>query len=469
MRCGARVDSRSWAIWRSRAIVICVGLAIGWTGEDAITGRTANAASSIAIQEAASANAEVGWSVSILNDAFERIDGTIEQIDSAGVTVRASDGASSRIESKRVASIEAIDLASDRTIVRSIAGNGSDDTTWQEESESLWWISMKGGERLLGQPVAIDSDGGEQLLWRRGDVVIRLPLAQVREFWRATTSGSSDGATHRTTHRISDRASARSTDRVSGRSNGPAEDRVLLGNGEALNGIVDRMDESGVAVEGENGGNADWKDVVSVQLADLATIDDAPAGLTSQQTDHAGRAIWILETRRGERIRLESPVMQKGELSGQAFGEAFRYRAAELASLRPAAGSLRWLVDATPIEVEAESFFGEENRAEVKYASAALRTIAVRARTVLSFEVGDAKQIRLSVSVPKEARRADVTARVWGDDALLHEARALTAGHVTDVIVIDVTGRKIVKLEADFGTRFGVDDELHWVDAALVR
>lgn len=445
MRCSARVDFRAWAIWRSRVIVICASLAIGWIGEDAITGRTASAASSIATQEAADANAEAGWTVSILNDAFERIYGRLEQMDADGVTLRASDGTSNRIDTRRVTSIEAIDLVPARTDGGGIDGIGSNDLDVQEESESLWWISMKDGARILGQPVAIDSVDGEQILWRRGDVVMRLPLANVRQIWRATTNRSPD------------------------RSRELREDRVLLGNGEEMKGIVDRMDESGVVVEGENGGRAEWKDVVSVQLADLAMVDDATVKTASMESNNARAAFWVVETRRGERIRMESPALRMGEFSGRAFESTLSYRAAELASLRPMTGAVRWLVDATPIEVEAESFFGEENRAEVKHVSAALRTIAVRARTVLSFEVGDAKRVRLSLSVPKEARRADVTARIWGDDALLHEARGLRAGQVSDVIVIDVTGRKIVKLEADFGRRFGVDDELHWVDAALVR
>ncbi len=462
-----RIDRRVETSVSARVRIMCVCVAIGWFGCIWTSDRITRASTAEATQDAVETNASDGWAASILDDAFERIDGKIEQFDAAGVTVRASDGTSRRVEMSRVASIEAFDLSSSRSHAGVIDGDRATESELKEELDSLWWMSMNSGVRMLGEPVTMDSVGGEQLLWRRGDVVIRVPLGSVRGFWRASMSP--------TLNPSNDRSSGLSSEQ----SRRQDVDHVHLGNGEVLTGIVDRMDEAGVAVEGESGGRADWKDVVSVQLAEVATDDGAttngtpeigtPGNDASGQTQGADGSTWIVETRLGERVRLRSPSMQKGEISGQAFGATFSYRADELASLRPMSGSVRWLVDATPIEAKSESYFGDAGHLQVKYVSAARRTISVRARTVLSYEVGDAKRLRLSVSVPRMARRADVTARIWGDDTMLHENLGLRAGEVGGVIDIDVTGRRIVRLEVDFGSRFGVDDELHWVDAALLR
>jgi hypothetical protein len=55
------------------------------------------------------------------------------------------------------------------------------------------------------------------------------------------------------------------------------------------------------------------------------------------------------------------------------------------------------------------------------------------------------------------------------DDKVVHEQTDFRAGVLAPPLVIDVTGKKQLILEVDYGQNYDVQDRFNWIEPAFLR
>jgi hypothetical protein len=97
------------------------------------------------------------------------------------------------------------------------------------------------------------------------------------------------------------------------------------------------------------------------------------------------------------------------------------------------------------------------------------RAIGVHAYSKLVYPLdGSYAAFRTQYAIAENLRYADVTVRVKLDDRVVHEQQGVRAGALSPVVTVDLGAAKSLTLEVDFGDTYDVQDDLHWVEPALL-
>ena len=143
----------------------------------------------------------------------------------------------------------------------------------------------------------------------------------------------------------------------------------------------------------------------------------------------------------------------------------------DVAVFEQAGGPVVWLSDLVPTLDE-----------QIPYLSAAVPTRAnglsegsgrgfvVHSRSRLSFDVPPGyARFRVRYKIADGASRGEVALRVLLDGKVVHSVDSLTAADKPKAVDLPLNGAETITLEVDYGAGLDVQDEVEWVDPALVK
>ena len=81
---------------------------------------------------------------------------------------------------------------------------------------------------------------------------------------------------------------------------------------------------------------------------------------------------------------------------------------------------------------------------------------------------GAAKTFVARYAIPEGRSVADVTVRIKLDDKIVFERAHVHSGPPSDFVQLPLGGAKSLTLEVDFGETFDVQDDLYWIEPALL-
>lgn len=315
-------------------------------------------------------------------------------------------------------------------------------------------LVLASGDRLGGTPGGIE---GETLAWESPVVGrISVSLREVRAIMRPV-AGAATGQPA---------------------EEAPTEDRLTLGNGDVVSGVVSGMAEGAIQVAQQGGGTTP----VPLEAVQSIVFAAAPGGAGKQQgADARGRGFRVrladgsslvapVVAVEGEQVRLTLRDGSKRDLPLSAVG-----------GIEQVNGPVTFLSSLTPVEDEQRPYLGEPwpTRMDRSVTGDPLRVagqefargIGVHAYSRLVFELGDGsyERFRTQYAIDGQGAYANVTVRIRVDDRVVHEQADVTAGKAWPVVEVPVKGAKRLTLEVDYGAANDTQDRFAWVNPALLR
>jgi hypothetical protein len=189
----------------------------------------------------------------------------------------------------------------------------------------------------------------------------------------------------------------------------------------------------------------------------------------------------------GSRVYLKDVAMQKGTLAGETlFGQKIALPIDAVVALDVMNGKATYLSDLKPKKVEQVGFLnvvmpwtadrgigGSPLELRIDNTISSFdKGLGTRPRTVLTYDLaGKYRRFEALVGLdPRCGDRGSVRLRVLVD-GMAHtvvKAGTITAGAPVEVRV-DVTGKKELVLEVDFGPAGSVEGSANWADARLIE
>ena len=256
----------------------------------------------------------------------------------------------------------------------------------------------------------------------------------------------------------------------------PAEklDKLLLRNGEVIEGTIESLDAKGVKFRSALLGDLE---VTFDRLAALVLATQAgappkpPEGVAAiAHADDGSVVSGQLKGLRDGAIELHA-----------AFGAPISLRLARLLSIEFRGGRLVYLSDLEPAEAKETPFFDIvwRHRRDQSVDGHPLRIgertyrkgLGVHSRCELTYALGGAyTRFLADVGIDEEVGEkgnVDVTVLVDGKPKL--ERKGLTGRDEPLAVAVDVAGAARLTLLVDFGADFDICDHLDWANARLIR
>lgn len=306
-------------------------------------------------------------------------------------------------------------------------------------------LCLAGGDRLIGQPVGLDST---HLTWFASGIgPIRVPIEQALGILRNSIDDP----------------------RLTEVRN---EDVLSLSNGDVVRGIVTSVAER------------------TLKIAP-AGADPIPMSVETIQellfaTPPQGRPVSPLS---GYVLRLINGTIvscQKLELKDNKLFVTLNDRSSSwipvhlVVSIEHTSGPVQWLSTRQPLEIIYIPYF-EGNFVPVMDKTVTgdpirmngqpvLRGIGMHSHTRMTFpiQVGDRK-FRSRYWIEPSLSYANVDVRIYLDGKVVHENKGFKAGDLSPVVDVDVTHGKTLTLEVDYGQGYDVQDRIVWVEPAIIR
>ena len=256
-----------------------------------------------------------------------------------------------------------------------------------------------------------------------------------------------------------------------------AKDRVLLRNGDAVEGLFTALDARRLTVEVD-------KKPVAVEFDKVAAVALSTDDVTPLKPKGVYGRVTLAD---GTRLSLASAECDGTTLRGTtAFGSAFRAPLARVVSLDLMQGAAAYLSDLKPAKFEHTPYLGEGG---VKWPLAVDSAVTGRdlrlggstydkglgmhSRSRVTYAL-DGKYRRFEAVVGLDdatGRDGAVRVRVLGDGKPLDLGRdgELTAKGGPLAVGVKIDGAKELTLEVDFGRRGDVQGHVDWCDARVTR
>jgi hypothetical protein len=325
-------------------------------------------------------------------------------------------------------------------------------------------VILANGDRI---PVESPRLAGEKLLFRHPDLGdgkdVSVPLSAVSVLWFAAPDNAEQPDLLR--RQLANSASAR--------------DRVILRNGDTVDGLLNALDAKRVEIEA----NKKPVEIALEKVAAVALSADGANKLTPK-----GAYARVVLGGDGTCLSLASATCDDGAtLQGKtAFGAAFRAPLSRVAALDVMQGPAVYLSDLKPAKFEQSSYLGEGG---VKWPLAADSAVTGRdlrlggstygkglgmhARSVAVYAVeGKYRRFEAVVGLDDESGKdGSARVRVLGDGKALDLGGdgELTAKRGPLAIGVKIEGVKELTLEVDFGRRGDVRGHVNWCDARVVK
>ena len=342
---------------------------------------------------------------------FQERRGELVSLDADGVTLRSADGSAAKVAADQVVSLDRI---------AATPGDSTGDD---------FLLHLRGGERLRGTPTSL----GEAALTMRTAALgeVSVPLESLVALTRPTaTSRPPSGAA-------------------------PAADEITLANGDRLTGFLSSINGETWTVQ-DAGGAATPVDPTTVARVRFADAGLPPAGPPEG---------WRLRLVDGSEVVVPG-VSFDGETFAFSYnGKGLGIPASRVAGVDRAGGPVLFLGELTPTLDEQTPYFSADFPTRPTR-----RGFVVRSRSVLRFDVPEGySKLRVAYRLSDNAPRGDAAVRVLLDDRVAHERPSLTAGVRPEPVVLPLDGAKSVTLEVGYGGGLDVQDQVEWLDPALLR
>jgi NPCBM/NEW2 domain len=368
------------------------------------------------------ADAFAAFRATLVSSDFSRQDVHVEAITPEGLRYRVGSGAPQTVPLTKVLWIE-------RPPVRQVNGPAL--------NESRFEIELRDGQRWPGRPINIDA---QSLQWTS-------PLLGVRRV------------------ELKDVKAVNRQGEVVGQLNGSTtHDAIYLTNGDVLSGVISGGDAGGVDCQPADGPavRVAWENVRSLRLAAAGEPTPATQPIRVELRDGtvaSGNTLLIDES--------------SFKLDGSAAVPLDALSAVENRS-----SEVRLLALVPPTSSTYAPFFPRTQPVEgapdashvVDVAGLSSRsTLLARPRSLLAWNLdGTHSRFRTRFAVADGRGLADVTVRVLLDDKVAFEQKNVRSGTLSDVVDIPLDGARVLKLEVDFGENYDVQDELYWIEPALL-
>jgi hypothetical protein len=313
-------------------------------------------------------------------------------------------------------------------------------------------VNLTGRDAVSGQPVGLE---GENLLWMNPALgKLSLPLKSVTSLHRSSATESAVPAAPQT------------------------EDVVTLVNGDSVRGIIVGFDATTVTIQQASG------DKTPAPLDSVSRITFASTGAAGASARARGFRIVLADgtALTASNVRLE-PANSSRNLTFAPLIDPTSSRNVPLAtvvSIEQVNGPVVWLSSLTPLQSVQTSMFDLDwparmdravDGSPIRFADRTFsRGIGVHSYSKLVFAIDpSSKTFRTQYAIAGDGQYSNVTVRVKLDDKVVHEQQDFRAGILAPPLVIDVTGKKQLILEVDYGQNYDVQDRFNWIEAAFLR
>lgn len=248
-------------------------------------------------------------------------------------------------------------------------------------------------------------------------------------------------------------------------------DELLLANGDVATGVISASTADNVTLATSDGTpmSVDWANVRGVRFA-----------VTGGAINAAPPAAFRLSLVDGRVIDGQSLKLDEEGLRLTSADAATIVPASQVVSIENRNGKARLLANVPPATASNEPYFPSQGVDGGSASSNAASVVTIAGRTTRSALVarphsvmtwpldGTAKTFVTRYGIPEGRPLADVTVRVKLDDAVVHEQAHVRAGQLSELIRVPLGAAKSLALEVDFGDTYDVQDDLHWVEPALL-
>ena len=245
------------------------------------------------------------------------------------------------------------------------------------------------------------------------------------------------------------------------------QDELRLANGDQLRGIVTAGDAKTVTCQTPDGQAVAvaWSDVRTIRFADTQASKALPSS-------------FIVTLASGTRVRATSVLADNANVTLTLSSGNVRLLLADVASIDHIDGDAMMLAWTLPTSEEfipyfpaaatsTATFVVDSNISDGYGATTAIR---VRPKTTLRWATDASfRRLRVRCVVPSGRAFADVTVRVMDGDRVAFERKNLKSGSPPIDIDLPLSVGRSLSLEADYGEDFDVQDEVVWLDAALLK
>jgi hypothetical protein len=324
-------------------------------------------------------------------------------------------------------------------------------------------LVLTNGDRV---PVRDLRLGDEKLFFRNKDLgpnEASLPVAVVRMIWRLPPDGVADAETFRRALLLGKRS----------------QDRVLLRNGDTLQGTLSGLGAGTLAVEaGKKAVKARWEQVAVVAF-NTELLERLPA-----KGPHARVVLTPAPGSPGGRLTLTSATCDGQTFRGKtAFGALLRVPVGRVAALEVLGGKALPLAEQAPAKYTYFPYLDEKWSwsAGANVLGRALRVggsvyddgVGMHASSALSYALdGGCRRFEATAGLDdRDGRRGRVRLRVLvdGKPADLGNGGLLTHAGGPRSVRVDVRGAKTLTLEVVAAEDGPVQGVVNWVDARLVK
>ena len=304
------------------------------------------------------------------------------------------------------------------------------------DGEDEFVLHLRDGDRLRGTPTAL---GDKAMTFRTqlvGDVAV--PLEQLLALTRPAAG-----------------------DRP-WRESPPPSDQIVLANGDKLSGFVSGVGGGKLIVSGDGGA------ATPVDLSAVRQVRFADAGLPPPVVPDGS---WRVTTAAGTLFTTPHLSFADNRFSASYNGRAVDLAESDVAVVEQAGGPVVWLSDLTPTLDEQVPYLSAASPTRVNgLLEGSGRGFAVHSKSTLRFDVPPGyARFRVRYRLAADARRGDVSLRILFDDRPVQSVDHLTAGQSPVAVEFPLNGAKTIALEVGYGAGLDVQDEVEWIDPALVR
>jgi hypothetical protein len=325
-------------------------------------------------------------------------------------------------------------------------------------------LILANGDCVPVQDLRLDD---EKLYFRHkdlgGDKEVSLPLSWVVLIWRC--------APDRVVSPEQFRRRLANTPRL--------RDRILLRNGDTLEGTVNRLGATTVEIESNNKTQtARWNQVSAISMSTELTDRRRPKGI------HARLILSEMDGSPGGRVSLTSATSDGKTLQGKtAFGTRFSLPLERVAALEIHGGKGVSLMDLKPTKYEYRPYLDEQwgwsagsnvlGRDLRLGGSVYDQGIGMHGSSLLSYSL-QGKYTRFEALVgldDRDGRKGKARVRVLLDGKAVKLGKQDTLTHASGPlrVSIDLQGARTLTLEVDNSDKGPVQNVVNWVDAHLVK
>jgi hypothetical protein len=250
----------------------------------------------------------------------------------------------------------------------------------------------------------------------------------------------------------------------------PSEDRILLTNGDTLNGFITAVKGDRILVDSSLG-----EQEIPIDLILATRFANQPGKVPDGK-----RA--VVHLRHGGRLTTRSVSWRQDAIEARWLrGEVVQIDLEEVSTIEFLGGRWEWLTSHEPVEAQHTPMFSLDwpHRTDVNVLGNPLRIggerfnrgIGVHSRSLLAFELrGRYREFVTAFGLDDESGPlADVDVSIRVDGQTRFEQKSIKANRLNGPIRLNITDASRLDLLVDFGQNGDIQDRFDWIEPGLIR